>query len=252
MNGNKEEGSHKQSLVQTMNPQALHLTPTDWWYWNYEVTMEGKDKDHFSVQLELPFFYDGTHFMYQSEEYLVSRITSIVKGDQEVYLLKNQQENRVIATATKKFGCCHFIINHLNKEYIFRTPGFFTLDFVLEEATNGVVGVGVERQVQRGADVGGTDVINENKFLLGSIKSDAWFTTRSTIDLPERLSVPVRIFLGWLYLIIRQRYSRSRELWMAYFWSNLIKSPVDDYRNNNNNTHNPGVDSSNLKETPVK
>jgi hypothetical protein len=54
-----------------------------------------------------------------------------------------------------------------------------------------------------------TFVVLNGDIRIGSISPDGFFTRRATIDLPEDIPLPVRIFMVWLAVILWKRESDS-------------------------------------------
>jgi hypothetical protein len=74
-----------------------------------------------------------------------------------------------------------FIIEHAGKQYTLRAKSAFRRAFILLDESGEV----------------------------GSISPEGIFTRRATVDLPEEMPLPVRIFITWLTVILWKRESEG-------------------------------------------
>jgi hypothetical protein len=134
-----------------------------------------------TLDMSILWFREGGRFEWDRVHYTLAREPFCWSGD---FLLR--ANGQTLASATKpSFWLRKFIVRIDQRELVIKTPFFITRRFVVLE-NDSVVG-----QIARKGFI----------YLRGFSLSVHW-----TVELPDYLSVPVKVFIFWLIVLMWRRY----------------------------------------------
>jgi len=152
--------------------EMLQATPRGWFSWNFVVS-EGEEE---VADIRLAMLREAGELVVRDMSYRVNR-EGIMSG--AFVLLDGSME---LARAEKPSAFQRsFQVSHAGKSYALAAESAFRRKFVLRES---------------GRPVGSVYPLNA-------------FTRRCVVDLPDEISLPVRVFMVWLVIILWKRDSDS-------------------------------------------
>ena len=148
----------------------LRATPKQWCSWNFAVT-EGSQA---LANIDISWWREKGVLTVHGVDYRVYR-ERMMSGD---FIL--EAAGSVVARAAKPSAFHRsFTIVHEGKRYTLRAKSVFRRGFVLLDG---------DREI-------------------GSLSPEGIFTRRATVDLPQALPLPVKVFIIWLAVILWKRSS---------------------------------------------
>lgn len=148
----------------------LKLIPKNWFSWNFTAF----DESHAIADIDISSWREKATLTIQDNEYSVYR-EGLMSGD---FILESAGAELARAEKPSAFRRC-FVMKHAGRSYTLRATSAFTRQFKL------------------------FDDVRE----IGSISRERIFSRRATIDLPNDIPLPVKIFITWLAVILWKRES---------------------------------------------
>jgi hypothetical protein len=146
----------------------MRARPKHLFSWGFDLYLDGA----FLVGFDTSWLREGGRFTYEGRECRLSR-EGLWSGD---FLLTADEQ--VLARATKESAWVRrFIVRTGQRELMLTAASAFARSFRLVEGAA----------------------------LVGAIKPDHFFTRGCTLELPDYLPVPVRVFLFWLVVLMWRR-----------------------------------------------
>ncbi len=150
----------------------LTAIPKHWLSWDFTV-MKGSQA---VAEIDISWWREKGVLTVQDVDYRVYR-EGMMSGD---FILESA--GSVLARAEKPSAFHRsFIVDHAGRRYTLRAKAVFRRAFLLLDG---------DRQI-------------------GSLSPEGMFTRRATVDLPEALPLPVKVFIIWLTVILWKRESDS-------------------------------------------
>ena len=150
----------------------LRAVPKRWFSWDFTV-MQGSET---LADMDLSWWREKGVLTVQGRSYRVYR-EGLMSGD---FVLESPES--VVARANKPSALRRsFLIEHAGKQYTLRARSAFRRAFLLLD--------------------GETEV--------GSLSPEGIFTRRVTVDLPEDMKPPVKVFIVWLAIILWTREAQA-------------------------------------------
>src|SRR5262245_12372513 len=152
--------------------KMLQATPRGWFSWNFVVS-EGEEE---VADIRLAMLREAGELVVRDKSYRVNR-EGIMSG---AFIL--QEGDMELARAEKPSAFQRwFQVSHAGRSYALGAESAFRRKFVLRE----------------------------NGRLVGSVYPLNAFTRRCAVELPADISLPVRVFMVWLVIILWKRDSDS-------------------------------------------
>jgi hypothetical protein len=150
----------------------LQVVPTHWYSWNFTV----RDESRPVADIALSLWREKAGLTVGGERYRMYREAPLSGA----FVLEHA--GRVLAQAEKPSAFRReFVIRHAGREYTLRTRSIFGRAFILLDGSRHV----------------------------GSIAPNSPFTRKAAADLPHDLTLPVRMFMVWLTVIMWRREQSS-------------------------------------------
>jgi hypothetical protein len=151
----------------------LTATPRHWYSWNFAVF----GNDGHLADIDVSWWREKGTLTVAGQRYGVHR-----ERPMSGKFMLDDSSGSVLATAEKPSAFRrHLVIEHAGRRYELKPRGWFTRTFELHEGA----------------------------VVVGSLSAGGMFSRRMSIDLPETLPLPVRIFLVWLTVILWKRDSEA-------------------------------------------
>jgi hypothetical protein len=151
---------------------VLKLVPKHWFSWDFAV---GDDRG-IVAEIDISWWREKGVLTVQDANHPVYR-ERLMSGD---FILESAGSILARAQKPSAFRRC-FNMEHESRQYTVRAPAAFRRAFVVLD--------------------GAAEI--------GCISPDGLFTRRASIDLPEDMPLPVRIFIVWLAVILWKREADS-------------------------------------------
>jgi hypothetical protein len=149
---------------------VLKLVPKHWFSWDFAV----RDERGTVADIDISWWRERGVLTVQGASHPVYR-QRLMSGD---FILESA--GSILARAWKSSAFRrYFNVEHAGKQYTLRAQSAFRRTFV----------------------------VLDGGFKIGSISPDGIFTRRASIDLPEDMPLPVRVFIVWLAVILWKRES---------------------------------------------
>lgn len=150
----------------------LTAVPKRWFSWDFII----EDDEKAVAEIDMSWWREKGLLKVEGVDYRVHR-EGLLSGE---FILESA--GSVIARAEKP-SIIHrsFLIDHAGKQYTLRARCLFQRAFLLLEG---------DREI-------------------GSLSPESLFTRRATVDLPQTLPLPVKVFIVWLAMILWKRDSDS-------------------------------------------
>lgn len=150
----------------------LTVVPKQWFSWDFTV-MEGSRA---VAEIDISWWREQGVLTVQGVDYRVYR-EGMMSGD---FILESA--GSVLARAEKPSAFHRsFTIDHADRQFTLRAKAVFRRHFLLLDGDGEI----------------------------GSVSPEGIFTRRATVDLPEALPLPVKVFIIWLTVILWKRESDS-------------------------------------------